>query len=302
MRFFVTIVFAVLTYLDWAMVSATDASSIRPIKETTPVTGFDLRTVEMEAENGNALAQSRLGFTYSTGNVDVPRDRRLAVRWWQRATEQNQPFALHALGNEYWMGDKEADIQQDQKLAVTLWHRSGTDAEVDLANAYRMGKYEPINDDEKARLLELIELRSVERSEVSNVRAAAASGDAVAQSRLGFAYASGQGGLKQNLELAKVWWQQAAERGRRVAQRALGNACHNGQGTPKDERAAAKWWHLAAMQGDSESRTNLAFAYRDGLYLPIDLAEQKMLSSELKNQEAIQQQFNQCGWNSGVAR
>ena len=59
-----------------------------------------VRWLRMAAEQGNALAQSRLGFMYANGH-GVPADDAEGVRWMRLAAEQGDVEAQITLGNRY---------------------------------------------------------------------------------------------------------------------------------------------------------------------------------------------------------
>jgi hypothetical protein len=70
-------------------------------------------------------------------------------------------------------------------------------------------------------------------------------GDARAQTRLGFMYASGQR-VPQNPVEAVYWYRRAAEQGDIVAQYLLGDCYDIGRGVPIDLVQAHKWMNLSA--------------------------------------------------------
>ena len=87
-------------------------------------------------------------------------------------------------------------------------------------------------------------------------RPLAEQGNAVAQSNLGAAYATGQG-VSQDFSEAVKWFRLAAEQGNAFAQSRVGVAYATGQGVAQDESEAVKWFRLAAKQGHAEARINL---------------------------------------------
>jgi TPR repeat protein len=77
--------------------------------------------------------------------------------------------------------------------------------------------------------------------------AAAQSGNAAAQARLGFMYATGRG-VPQNYTLACYWYRRGAEQGNAAAQHLLGLAYDKGFGVPTDYILAHMWLNLAAAR------------------------------------------------------
>src|SRR5271165_6495694 len=70
------------------------------------------------AEQGDAEAQSNLGYMYATGH-GVPQDDKEAVRWYRLAAEQGLAQAQLSLGYVYGTGH---GVPQDDKEAVR-WYR-----------------------------------------------------------------------------------------------------------------------------------------------------------------------------------
>ena len=78
-------------------------------------------------------------------------------------------------------------------------------------------------------------------------------GDARAQTRLGFMYATGQR-VPQNPVEAAYWYRRAAEQGDINAQYLLGVCYDNGRGVPRDLVQAHKWMNLSASLSSGEER------------------------------------------------
>jgi TPR repeat protein len=62
-----------------------------------------LKLLRPLADQGDAAAQSNLGFMYATG-MGVPQDRAEAAKWYQRAAEQGRANAQFNLGRMYAVG------------------------------------------------------------------------------------------------------------------------------------------------------------------------------------------------------
>ncbi|KAA8493256.1 putative cysteine-rich receptor-like protein kinase 39 [Porphyridium purpureum] len=96
-------------------------------------------------------------------------------------------------------------------------------------------------------------------------RKAAQLRDAYSQSRLGYFYHKGWGGLRQDSGTAVEWWRKASKQGDAAAQYNLGRCCENGWGgLRKNKRAAVEWWRKAAEQGYAGAQFSLGTCYRDG--------------------------------------
>ena len=95
-------------------------------------------------------------------------------------------------------------------------------------------------------------------------RRAAESGSAEAQARLGDLLARGPDGLPRSPGEAAKWLTKAAERGNASAQNTLGVLYENGNGAPKDIALAVNWLRLAAEQGHARAQANLGRLYEAG--------------------------------------
>ena len=87
----------------------------------------------------------------------------------------------------------------------------------------------------------------------------AQNGDANAQFRLGFMYATGDGVAKDSAEAVK-WFRLSAEQGNAPAQSNLGAMYAEGEGVPKDAIESLAWYNIAAAAGEDSH-----VFYRDGL-------------------------------------
>lgn len=72
---------------------------------------------------------------------------------------------------------------------------------------------------------------------------------------VGLLYANGHG-VKQDYDEAFKWWRRAAERGNAWAMNAIGDLYENGQGVPQNDELALKWYQEAAAEGDSLAMWN----------------------------------------------
>ncbi|MEI7455187.1 MAG: SPOR domain-containing protein [Nitrosomonadales bacterium] len=94
-------------------------------------------------------------------------------------------------------------------------------------------------------------------------RLAALQGLPQAQFNLGMMYAVGQGVAPNPAEAVK-WYRLAAEQGLVLAQTNLGVAYISGQGVRRNEVEAARWIRLAADKGEAQAQFNLAVMYTNG--------------------------------------
>jgi TPR repeat protein len=131
-----------------------------------------------------------------------------------------------------------------------------------------------------AILLMLISSVPVAAGPLEDARAAAAQGNADAQSRLGDMYGLAIG-VRQDFAEAAKWYRLAADQGNPGAQFMLGFMYARGfPGVPQDYVRAHMWFNLSAAQskrGAAENRDKLA-----GQMTPAQIAEAKKLASEWK--------------------
>ena len=90
---------------------------------------------------------------------------------------------------------------------------------------------------------------SAQDTDFAKTKKLAESGNAKAQSNLGYMYAKGEGVPKDAAEAVK-WYRKAADQGYAKAQTNLGYMYANGEGVPKDAAEAYTWFNLASISDD----------------------------------------------------
>ncbi len=189
------------------------------------------------AEQGDALAQCRLGFCYGNG-AGVKKNAVEAVKWFRKGADQGDAAAQHNLGVHYCEG---TGVKKNAAEAVK-WYRKAADqgftpAQYNLGCCYEIGNG-VVKDEVEA---------------VKWIRKAAEQGLAVAQCNLGTCYYNGSG-VDQDAAEAVKWYRKAADQGDAVAQCNLGACYWNGDGVIKNELEGYKWILLAAAQGDETAK------------------------------------------------
>ena len=109
-------------------------------------------------------------------------------------------------------------------------------------------------------------------SETDRLRIGAYLGDSRAQSKLGRAYAIGEG-VSRDDALAAEWYRKAAEQGNSRAQFRLGFMYDVGDGVPEDNEQAVEWYRKAAEQGLAKAQLMLGVMYKTGEGVPKDLVQ-----------------------------
>jgi TPR repeat protein len=206
-----------------------------------------IKTLRLEAERGDAVAQFNLGISYAKGE-GLPKDPAEAVKWCRKAAEQGYAKAQFNLGVCYSSG---LGVPKDAAEAVK-WYRKAAeqgyvDAQYNMGVCYYKGEGVAKNDVEA----------------VMWFRNAAEQGYAKAQYNLGICYAKGEGVAKNDAEAVK-WYRKAAEQGDVDAQYDLGVCYAKGEGVPKDAAESVKWCRKAAEQGDAVAQYNLGICYAKG--------------------------------------
>lgn len=208
------------------------------------------------AEQGNAVAQTNLGWLYDYG-IGVGQNYAESLRWYRIAVEQGNPMAQTNLG---LMHDAGKGVPQDFAEAAH-WFRMAAEqgeaiAQLNLGSMYLTGQGVPQDFAEALKWFQ----------------AASDQGFASAQNNLGVLYLNGQG-VTQDIAEALKWFRIAAEHGDASAQNNLGVMYDSGQGVPQDFAEAARWFRMAADQGEAFAQFNLGVMYQDGQGVPQDVAE-----------------------------
>lgn len=90
-----------------------------------------------------------------------------------------------------------------------------------------------------------------------NCRAAAAEGNAVAQTNIGYMYSNGLGTAKNAIEAVK-WYRKAAEQGLATAQYNLGRSYELGIGVEQNNVEAIRWYEMSANQSNAAAKNALS--------------------------------------------
>jgi uncharacterized protein len=138
----------------------------------------EMRLIRPLAEQGNAIAQSALGFMYDRGQ-GVPQDYPQAAAWYRKAAEQGNANAQGNLGSIYLYG---RSVPQDYAQAAA-WYRKAAEqgdsfGQAGLGTLYGLGLGVPKDDVQAhmwlnlaaagARIDELRKTASEARNEVAS--------------------------------------------------------------------------------------------------------------------------------------
>tara|TARA_R110000796_G_scaffold65870_3_gene151900 strand:- start:21 stop:1076 length:1056 start_codon:yes stop_codon:yes gene_type:complete len=149
-----------------------------------------LKELKPLAEQGDADAQSNLGFIYRYGKKGVLKNTTEAIKWYRLSAEQGDADAQSNLGDMYNQGE---GVLKDYAKAVK-WYRLSAEqghsyAQYSLGNMYNYGN---------GVLKDYIET-------LKWYRLSAEQGNSLAQNGLGLMYEEGNGVLQDNLT-AHMWY------------------------------------------------------------------------------------------------
>lgn len=107
------------------------------------------------ANNGNVLAQYRLGVLYYNGQ-GIPEDEKQAIFWWKKAAAQGHAESMYQLGSAYLFGSSTAKFVSDPDREAATWYFQAAsaghaDAQYHLGLLFLAGKGVVQNHQEAAR-------------------------------------------------------------------------------------------------------------------------------------------------------
>lgn len=243
------------------------------------------------AEQGDALAQYRMGRTFEEG-IELTQSYSDAIYWYNLAANNaTHPHAEAAfrLAIIYDIG---RGVTQDFKLAfhyflIAAEQHNHTEAIVNLADCYANGigievdlermlhwyhiaACEPHNHIRAQFQLGLCyeEARGLDTPDYQQAllwnQKAAEQGHTRAKSNLGWYYLKGQPGVPINLRLAIHWLTQAAQEGHVTAQFNLGTCYYKGNGVSQDYTQAVYWFRIVAEKGQADGQFCLGLCWQMG--------------------------------------
>ena len=205
------------------------------------------------AEQGNADAQTFLGYCYENG-LGVTKDYNEAVKWYRKAADQGNSSAQYNLANFYYNG---SGVAKDNAEAFKWYQKAAEqglpEAQKDLGLCYEQGIGVAKDYTKAAKWF----LKAAEQ------------GNADAQYKLGNSYYFGSGVAKDYTEAVK-WLRKAAEQGYSDAQSNLGACYANGEGVATDFKLAMEWYQKAAAQDNLNAMLAIGSFYEDGLVVNQD--------------------------------
>jgi TPR repeat protein len=230
----------------------------------------------IEAESGDAVAQSKLAFMYAKG-IHAKKDEAMAVNWYMEAAENNHVNAQYNLALMYAKGRgveqnysealrwytlaaEQGDVMSQYTLGEMYRKGIGTEKDPELAFSWFMKAAEQENTNAEYKVAEMlhkgigVEENFLEAHKWYEI--ASNKGHTLAQMKLAYMYGKGQG-VERNDTESYHWFRKAAEQGHPKAQYNLGVIYAKGRGIEKNMDEAIKWYGLAASQGDEHAEKAL---------------------------------------------
>lgn len=210
-----------------------------------PALAAELDALQEQAQAGDAIAQTELGYRYHTGE-GVERDFDRAIHWYRQAAAQGQPDAQYNLGVAHAFGE---GLEPDPARAAE-WYQQAAEqghsvAAFSLGLAHLHG--EGVGQDAWQAAIWF--------------QQAAERGYTRAQVHLASLYHTGDG-IPQDFEKAVYWYREAAIRDNATAQYNLAQLYRAGRGVGKDNEQARRWLQAAAEQGYGPAQAELAALQR----------------------------------------
>lgn len=224
------------------------------------------RVLSLAARQGHAQAQCALGLMYLEGR-GVARDAKTAVEWLSESAAQGEPKAQWNLGSLYASGNTEAGLARNVNLALDWCHKSAEQgfaaAQATLGALYARLERWPdalmwlekavAQDDPEALFnLALLAMQAkfpqITAQQALTYLCRAADKKVVqAQSRLGLAYAKGEGAALDAIEAHK-WFLIASQAGDKVATTNLAHSEKLMADAPlREARRRAEEWSKARI-------------------------------------------------------
>jgi TPR repeat protein len=200
----------------------------------------DIPELLPKAEAGDAEEQYWIGFFYYFGD-GFGKDYDMAFQWFKKSAVQGNPKGQEYLGKCYVEGK---GVKKDPVEGIRWLHKSAEQGWIggqgNLAIAYEKGTGVK-KDPGKANYWFRMAAKSIIEE--------AEQGHGLSQSRLGWFYERGKGGLRKDLKEAVRWYRESANQGNLVGLGNLGVCYKEGIGVQRDPLEAERWFRKAAVRG-----------------------------------------------------
>jgi TPR repeat protein len=255
--------FGYLAVTNGRVANDTMDAAVKIIVELQPQMSVDTQkqlvaVFRAAANNGNAVAMSRLGWLYGQG-FGVTKDYVKSREWYEKASSwpaENED-AMNNLGTLYQNG---FGVAQDYAKAREWYEKAAA-----KGNAHAMNNLGALYDVGLGVATDYGKAREW-------FEKAAEKGNADAMYNLAQYYNIGRG-MAQDYDKARDWFEKAAEKGNADAMYELGLLHVNEHGIAQDYAKARDWFEKAAEKGNAQAMYNLGLLYDNGLGGPQDYAK-----------------------------
>lgn len=203
------------------------------------------------AAQGDAAAQSNLGYMYATG-TGVDADDVIAASWYRKAAQSGLPRAQAALALFY---EKGRGVEADQAEALR-WYQTAAQSGLPAAQI-RLGQLQAtdkvdITDAQQAAQWVAMAAGAGDKAALLWLETAASNNQPIAQGRLARLLDDG-GAVPTDPGRALELYRSAADAGDPFSQLQLGLRYASGDGVEQDYVEAHKWVNLSAADGNAEA-------------------------------------------------
>eukprot|EP00003_Mantamonas_plastica_P016206 TRINITY_DN270_c0_g1_i3.p1 TRINITY_DN270_c0_g1~~TRINITY_DN270_c0_g1_i3.p1 ORF type:complete len:968 (+),score=309.40 TRINITY_DN270_c0_g1_i3:11-2914(+) len=222
--------------------------------------GKALEYYKVASEAGNPQAQRSLGFMFSTGQAGLTRDPSTALIHLFFSARAGDMQAQMALGHKHMYGE---GVPKSCASAVQYYFSVANEVvfQIQQENLDVVVERHRLSDDESS-----VAAKRQQNDEdvVGYYRHSAEMGDVQAQVAMGQLNYHGMHGVPRNYEIARRYFELAANRGNPVAQASLGLMHTQGQGVKQDNKTGLKYYRMAAKQNNAEALNGLGYMYLYG--------------------------------------
>ncbi len=264
------------------------------------------------AEKGDANAQREIGMMYYLG-TGVPENKGLAISWLKKAAANDDYIAKYKLESieKEWNNKKKINqaLIDTPKLASLnknlLFNPNFKLADpntipieqvIKVMGKIEYAKKKPELIIPKPKLV--VDLKTASKQTLTEIKRQAIHGFPQAQFLIGSQYQMGIG-VKQDLSIAKDWYEKSAKQNYLKADYALALLYLEGEGVDKNYQKAEHWLKTAALKGDEDAQFLLGQIYEFGLgnktdknYISKNLAASKAMYGLAATSSVPQAQYN----------
>ncbi|SMB87378.1 hypothetical protein SAMN05660772_02735 [Pasteurella testudinis DSM 23072] len=254
------------------------------------------------AQQGDKIAQFRLGFAYDFAMGGLEENDALALEWYQKSSAQGYSKATRNIGILYEENDgdfvkaeeqyKKAltqdptdygaknnlakiyyGVASDVPRAIELFREAADDGDINaqimMGHLYSQN-FPGLDQADYAKAIAYYEKAAQQTDLPSSIQA---------MNDVAYHYYTGEG-VAQDHKKAFEYYQRAAEGGYPTAMTQVGYMYRNGEGVKADVKKAAEWYQKAAEQDEPIALFNLGDLYENGTGVAKDLNKARELYAQ----------------------